>query len=309
MELRQLRYFLAVAQHKSFTRAAHAIHLSQPSLSIQIHALEDELGSPLFHRLGRQVALTDAGMVLYDYAKRALRDLDQAKETIREITGAERGQLTIGVLSTVNTYLIPPVVARFRRRFPNLAIHIYAQPSQDIEQELLSNQLDLGLCLLPTTAPRLVTKRLFTETLCLVGPRTARSLGTRTKMSNLANLPLVLMPTDYCLRKMIESACAHVGIHPNVSIEMSAPEGILEVVAQGAGWTILPELYVRHANKDLGLQVVKLYDPVPRHAVGFASLAHRYLGPAAHAFMDLCRTALDDIEAHRGLLSTDRCAS
>ncbi|RMH37169.1 MAG: LysR family transcriptional regulator [Nitrospirae bacterium] len=309
MELRQLRYFLAVAQHKNFTRAAQAIHLSQPSLSIQIQALEEELGAPLFHRLGRQVALTEAGMVLYDYARRALRDLDQAKDAIREINGAERGQLTIGVLSTVNTYLIPPVVARFRHQFPHLTIHIYAQPSRAIEQDLLDNQLDLGLCLLPTSSPRLITKRLFNETLCLVGPPTARPLGTRAKMSTLANLPLVLMPTDYCLRSMIETSCAHVGIRPNVSIEMTAPEGILEVVARGAGWTILPELYVRHANKGMSLQVVRLYDPVPRHAVGFASLAHRYLGPSAHAFMALCHTALEDIQANRDFPAAESCAS
>lgn len=296
MEMRQLRYFLAVAEHQNFTRAAEAVHVSQPSLSVQIRALEEELGSPLFHRLGRHVQLTEAGELLREHAERAVRDLEQAAQAIRELTGAERGRLLVGALSTVNTYLIPPVVSLFRKRFPRIQLQVHARPSLEIESDLLANRLDLGLCLLPVSDNRLAVAKLFDETLCLVGPPAKRLTRQRVRMREVGALPLILMPADYCLRKMIEAECAKVGVRPHVSIEMTSPEGILEAVNQGAGWTILPELYVRHRLAGHVLRVVELYDPVPRHPVGLAHLKKRHLGPAAQEFMHFCRTALSDLK-------------
>jgi DNA-binding transcriptional LysR family regulator len=96
---------------------------------------------------------------------------------------------------------------------------------------------------------------------------------------------------------MIESECAEAGVRPQVSVEMASPEGILEAVKQGAGMTILPELFVRHRIRGTVLRVIELYDPVPRHDVGVASLAHRYLGKAAQEFVRLCRAMLDDLQS------------
>jgi len=109
-------------------------------------------------------------------------------------------------------------------------------------------------------------------------------------------LPLVLLPSDYCLRKMIEAECADAGVRPQVSVEMTSPEGILEAVKEGAGLTILPELFVRHRIRGSMLRVIELYDPVPRHDVGVISLAHRHLGKAAQEFVRLCQTTLNDLQ-------------
>ena len=295
MEMRQLRYFLAIAQHRTFTRAAEAVHISQPSLSVQIMALEDELGTPLFDRLGRQVALTGAGRILFDHAERVVRELDQAAALIRELSGAHSGTLAVGTLSTVNSYLMPPLVCQFKERFPNVHLRIEASPSSDIEEQLAANRLDLGLCLLPVAHDHLVSTRLFDETLVLVAPSDMPLPSRRMRMRELAKLPLVLMPADYCLRKMIEAECAEAGIRPQVSVEMSSPEGILEAVKQGAGLTILPELYVRHRLRGAALRTIQLYDPIPRHAVGLVHLANRHLGLAAQEFGRMCRTTLSDL--------------
>jgi LysR family transcriptional regulator, cyn operon transcriptional activator len=294
MELRQLRYFLAVATHGNFTRAAEFSHVSQPSLSVQILSLEEELGSPLFNRMGRHVELTPAGLLLQEHAQRVLRDLEQAREDIRELIGAERGRLMIGAVSTVNTYLIPPVVSRFRQQHPNVHLQVQAQPSLDIENRLLSNQLDVGLCLLPLAQDRLTATKLLDETLCLVGPAQSHVplRTTKLRMRDLNDFPLVLMPVDYCLRKMIEAECAQAGVHPHVSIEMTSPEGILEAVTQGSGWTILPELYVQHRIKQYSLRMLKLYDPIPRHGVGFTYLPQRHLGTAAQSFLTDCQAVI-----------------
>ena len=296
MELRQLRYFLAVAECGNFTRGAEKVAISQPSLSVQIAALEDELGAPLFDRLGRHVALTEAGRLFQDNAERVIRETELATQSIRDLTGAEQGRLIVGVLSTVNSYLIPPLVCRFKQQFPRVHLQVHAQPSSIIEEAVAANRLDLGLCLLPAINDRLITSRLFTETLVLVSPPGVRLTAKRIRMRDLATLPLVLLPNDYCLRKMIEAECALVGVRPQVSVEMTSPEGILEAVKQGVGLTILPELFVRHRIGGSVLRLIELYDPIPRHDVGVVSLAHRHLGKAAQEFVRLCRTTLGDLQ-------------
>lgn len=302
MELRQLRYFLAVAEHRNFTRAADAVHVSQPSLSVQIQALEEELGSPLFDRMGRQVRLTPAGELLLEHAARAMRDLERAGDAIRELNGAERGRLVVGTLSTVNTYLIPRLVTEFRRRFPKIHLQVHARPSVEIESALVKNEMDIGVCLLPVSHEHLQATRLFDETLCLVGPAPVRGAPSRrrTRLRELGDLPLILMPADYCLRKMIEAECAEAGIRPQVAVEMTSPEGIVEAVTQGTGWTVLPELYVRHHLRGKALQIVELYDPIPRHAVGLVQLTRRHLGMAAQVFTRLCRETIETLRDRPG---------
>jgi len=299
MELRQLRYFLAVAEAQNFTRAAETVHVSQPSLSVQIAALEEELGAPLFDRLGRRVALTQAGQILQEHAQRIARELEQGAQAIQNLKEAGGGRLLVGVLSTVNSYLIPPLVSRFRQRFPLVHLQIQARPSADIVSDLLANKLDLGLCLLPVGSERLSASRLFDETLCLVAPADSRHLGARMRMKKLADLPLVLMPADYCLRKMIETQCAEAGVRPQVSVEMTSPEGILDAVKQGAGLTVLPELFVQHRLSG-ALRMIELYDPVPTHPVGLAHLANRHLGLAAQEFIRLCRSTLTGLHGEGG---------
>ena len=295
MEMRQLRYFLAVAECQNFTRGAEKMHVSQPSLSVQIAALEEELGAPLFDRLGRQAVLTEAGTLFRTHAERVMRETERAVLSVKELAGAEHGRLIVGTLSTVNSYLIPPVVCRFKQRFPNVHLHVQALPSSTIEKDLLENRIDVGLCLLPVSHDKLSSMRLFDETLVLIASPHFRLPGRRVRTKDLADLPLVLLPSDYCLRKMIEAECEQAGVQPRVSVEMTSPEGILEAVKQGIGLTILPELYVRRHMPGTTLRLVPLYDPVPRHTVGLAYVAHRHMGRAAEEFMRLCRLTLKDL--------------
>lgn len=297
MELRQLHYFMAVATHQNFSRAAEQVHVSQPSLSIQIGGLERELGTRLFDRLGRKVVLTQAGELFRVHAERALRELDQAAQVVHELLGAKRGRLVVGTLSTVNSYLIAPLVSRFKQRFPDIHLQVHAQPSSDIVSGLLANRLDIGICLLPLTHPHMTTVPLFEERLALIVPASMGIGKARTRMQDLAQLPLVLMPVDYCLRKMVEVECAKAGVHPRVVLEMSSPEGILQAVAEGTGATILPELYVRSRLPATRLQVIDLYDPTPCHTVGLAYLTKRYRGVAAEEFASLCQRTMQDLQS------------
>ena len=292
MELRHLRYFLAVASAHSFTKAAESLHVSQPSLSIQIRDLEKELGTRLFDRLGRTVGLTQTGLLFRDHAERALREVEQATQLIRELDGAQRGRLVVGTLATVNSYLIPVLVSRFKQRFPAVHLQVHAQPSSDIVSGLLANRLDLGLCLLPITEDHLTAVTLFNERLILVASSRHRVAQSRLRMKDLGGLPLVLMPADYCLRKMVEAECAQARVSPQVVIEMTSPEGILQAVAEGAGFTILPELYVRQRLGRTGLRIIDLYDPVPHHAVGLVYRQNRHQSLAAREFGTMCRSVM-----------------
>ena len=295
MELRQLRYFLAVATTLNFTRAAELVHIAQPSLSIQIGALEEELGAKLFDRLGRKVVLTQAGELFREHAGRILREVEQAAQVVQELQGAQRGRLIVGTLATVNSYLIPPLVSRFKQRFPGIHLQVHAQPSTDIVAGLLSNRLDVGICLLPVVHERLTAVPLFDERLTLVAPSDYPLTKSRMHMHELAGLPLVLMPVDYCLRKMVEAECTAAQVDPKVVLEMTSPEGILQAVAAGTGLTVLPELYVRLRPLGLALKTIALYDPIPHHAVGLVFRSDRYQNLAAKEFGNLCRETMSTL--------------
>lgn len=297
MELRHLRYFLAVATAQNFTKAADTLHVSQPSLSVQIRDLEEELGTRLFDRLGRTIALTQAGILFRDHAERALREVEQAAQLIRELDGAQRGRLVVGTLATVNSYLIPPLVSQFKQRFPGVHLQVHSQPSAEIVAGLMANRLDLGLCLLPVPEAQLTAIPLFDEQLVLVAPARHRLAQSRLRMKDLGGLPLVLMPADYCLRKMVEEECAQARVTTKVVLEMTSPEGILQAVAEGAGLTILPELYVRQRLAHSNLRMIDLYDPVPRHSVGLAYRMNRYQNLASKEFGTLCRSIMANLLA------------
>ncbi|HMU53451.1 MAG TPA: LysR substrate-binding domain-containing protein [Nitrospira sp.] len=299
MELRHLRYFIAVATAKNFTRAAEAMHVSQPSLSVQIRDLEEELGARLFDRLGRSIALTQAGLVFLEHAERAIRELERGAQVVGEVHGAQRGRLAVGTLATVNSYLIPPVVSRFKQRFPGVHLQVHSQPSMDIVDGLVGDRLDLGLCLLPVSREQLTTVRLFEERLVLIVPKRYPLTQSRLRMRDLGGLPLVLMPTDYCLRKMVEVECARAHVSPHVVLEMTSPEGILQAVEGGAGLSILPELYVRCRQRGPDVRVIDLHEPVPQHSVGLVYKTNRYQNLAAREFGLLCRTIMDEMPAGR----------
>ena len=130
MELRHLRYFLAIASAESFTKASETLHLSQPSLSVQIRGLEVELCTRLLDRLGRKVMLTQAGELFRDHAQRAIRELEQAAQLVQELHGAQRGRLVVGTLATVNSYLIASLVSQFKQRFPGFICKFTHTPRQ-----------------------------------------------------------------------------------------------------------------------------------------------------------------------------------
>jgi LysR family cyn operon transcriptional activator len=284
VELRQLRYFLAVADAVHFRRAAESLHVSQPTLSQQIRQLERELGTPLFDRIGRRVRLTVAGETFLRHARRVLHELEQAQVALLELDGLERGTLHVGAVQTLNTYLIPPIIARFAMAHPGVFLSVEELAASQIEQGLLRGRLDLGLSFAPPATDEIGSEPLFEEELVLIVSSRHRLAGRRRlRLKELEAEPLVLLPGAYYPRQLFDEKAREAGARPRVAVEINSIEGILATVRGSGGATVLPALAL--TKRDPGLRAVQLTEPTPRRRVGLLWRQGCYRSRAADAFM------------------------
>ncbi|MEM5299715.1 transcriptional regulator CynR [Burkholderia sp. JPY481] len=234
MLLRHIRYFLAVAEHQNFTRAAEALHVSQPTLSQQIRQLEDTLRTQLLDRSGRTVQLTDAGAAWARYARLALQDLDAGTRAIHDVSELSRGNMRLAVTPTFAAYLVGPVIDRFHGLHPGITIDIQEIPQDQIEAPLTDDKLDVGIAFEPVHAAEIESQPLFQETLgVVVSADHART--TRHKplsAQDFAKEPLVLLNKAFATRRYIDEYCARHRISPHVAIEVSSISAVCGLMLQ-----------------------------------------------------------------------------
>src|SRR5581483_4490949 len=230
MEVQQLRYFVAVADLKHFTKAAEATHVSQPALSKQIAVLERELGSRLFNRARGNVTLTPSAEVLLPYARRVLADIDTARTEVRELGGLERGRLRLGATPTLLTGFLPALLKGFHDAHAGIELFVEESGSRDLVHALADGSLDLALIILPLHAhdPALRTEKLFEEDLVVVsdGSIKARSL----RVPDLERYPLVMFREGYDLRDVTLAALRRVRVTPRLAIEGGEMDAVLRFV-------------------------------------------------------------------------------
>lgn len=292
MELRHIRYFLAVADALHFTKAADRMHVSQPALSAQIKQLEQEVGVPLFDRSGRSVQLTRAGTIFREHARNVLRELELAQSAIAEAEGLQRGALTIGVLQTVNAYVMPQVVTQFVRRYPLISLKLEELSGQDIERRVCDGQLDIGVGFDPPTSGKLECQSLFEEDMVLITARRHRlAKRQHLALAALADEPLALLSTDFCARRLIDDSFRAVQVHPNIAVESNSIEGILATVRAGQLATILPRLALGDGS-DATLQLVLLTDPALKRGVGLLWKKGGYRSAAVMALAEQVKSVV-----------------
>lgn len=285
MELRQLRYFVAVADERHFTRAARTQFVSQPALSQQIQALEREVGAPLFDRLGRHVELTAAGRVLLEHARRVLREVENARAALEDVRGGVRGDLTIATIQTANVGFLVDVIARFHQTHPGVMVRVREERSDAVASVLRAGGAQLGLAYVPLEdAEDLCWTELYTEELVLVVPADDPRAATSMATGQVADVPLIVPPGGYCLRQGVNDVLSEAGARQNVVAEIAAIEGICAAVRSRMGCAILPARYVIPRAQREGLGVVRLIDPTPRRRVGFVASTQRYVCTATAAF-------------------------
>ena len=248
MELKQLRYFLSVAELGSFSRAAVQLSVAQPILSRQIRALEHDLNTELFYRNGRGIVLSEAGKLLETYAKEIIQTASKASFEIMAMKAAPRGRITIAMPPSIGWVLTAPLVMRCRGEFPMIALHVVEGFSGHVTEWLSTGRIDIGVVYNAPRLPSLLTEPLLEERLVLLGPANdpAAVGGGTVPASRLEDVPLILPARPHGLRLLIDRTLEKLGIVANVQLELDAMASTLGLVEAGAGYAILCDAAVRH---------------------------------------------------------------
>lgn len=291
MELHQLRYFAAVADLGSFTKAAERCDVAQPSLSQQIIKLERELRQPLFERLGRSIRLTEAGRTLYSHAVEVLRSVDEIRDRVAAATDPEAATVNIGAIPTIAPYLLPPLLRAFARRRPRATVTLQENLTDFTIRGCLEGDLDVGVIASDPQHELLDGTALFTEELLLAMPRRHRlSRKRRITWDQIAEEPFVLMNEMHCLGEQIVGFCKQQGGLPPVRCRSVQLLTIQELVSQGYGVSLVPAM-AREMDRGRKCEYRSLADPRPTRTIRLIWHKHRYRSPPAEEFVCLAKEA------------------
>lgn len=284
MELHQLQYFLAVARHLHFTRAAEELHVAQPSVSQQIRKLEAELGTKLFHRMKRHIALTAAGEALLPRARRILAEMEEARLEIQELSGLTKGSLRVGSTPSVGMHLLPQAIAQFHQAYPGITLLFREAGSLTLVQSLEAGELDLAIVTMPVRNPVLETVPLLEERLVLaVPPGRFFVPDGEVSLADLKGVPFVMFQDGYDLREVTLSACRKAGFDPEIVIEGGEMDSVLRFVSAGLGVALVPEMVAREPSA--GFVAVPLVEPKLTRKLAIARRRDRYMSSAARQFV------------------------
>jgi LysR family cyn operon transcriptional activator len=265
MEIRQLRYFLDIAETEHLTQSAHKLFMTQSTLSHGLRQLEQELNVSLFERLGRGLKLSQAGAEFRVFATRALKEIEAGRMALAELNGLQSGRLTVGAFPTFLNTVLPATVAAFSASFPKVMIEVRDLRADPIAEQVLRGELDLGIAFHPTEHAEIETETLFDERLVLAVRATHPLAARRTlTMKQLAGVPLALLPRSFATRKLIEDHLRQAGVSALVRVEMESVDALLGVCRCGDLASIVPERAARQAPD---LHVIALTAPkIVRHA-------------------------------------------
>ncbi|MFI5044063.1 MAG: LysR substrate-binding domain-containing protein [Acidimicrobiales bacterium] len=270
MNLRDLQYLVAVADHRHFGRAAEACFVSQPTLSTQIIKLEKELGVPLIERSPRHILLTDAGEQVVERARVILGETDTIVSIARHAQDPESGTIRLGLFPTLAPYLLPHVVPEIHRRFPDLELLLIEEKTDEILDRLRSGRLDLAILALPVHDPHLHSEDLFSEDFLLAVPADHRLADTEgpVDLSVLAGEHVLLLEEGHCMRDQALAVCRLAGTGERTGFRATSLETLRQMVAAGVGITLLPELAVQSPVPASGdIRLIRFADPVPNREI------------------------------------------
>lgn len=291
MELRQLRYLLALAETGHVGKAAELVHITQPGLSQQIRKLEDELGIRLIERSRSGIELSPAGHVLLPFARAVLRQIQDARAALTDLDRTIRGPVVIGTLQAINIGLLPKAIARLVDANNDVQVQAVELAAIEIESGLQEGRLDLGVGFLPVTQnpDGFSTEHLFQEHLVLVVRRQHVLANCEyLPIARLPELPLALLPARFQVRRILDEAARVAGIGPRVVVQMDNVHSLLELVRASDLGTILPAMAAPESSRTLCC--IPLRDPVPSCAVGLVWRRHGFRSLASRALAAELRT-------------------
>lgn len=270
MNLRDLQYLVAVDEHRHFGRAAEASFVSQPTLSMQLKKLENELGVALVERNPGHVVLTEAGRQVADRARVILGEVDTIRGIARQAADPESGSVRIGLFPTLAPYFLPHVVPNVHRRFPHLELLLVEEKTEVVHRRLREGRLDVGLMALPVDDDHLCSEVLFDEDFVLAVPAhhpLAASDGP-VDPSVLASEHVLLLEEGHCLRQQALDVCRLAGASERTGFRATSLETLRQMVAAGVGVTLLPRLAVQPPVPPSGdVRLLPFAEPVPRRRI------------------------------------------
>ena len=299
MNLRDLKYLVALADHRHFGKAADASFVSQPTLSTQIRKLEDELGVALVERAPRKVMLTPVGREIVERARRIVAEVDQLGEVARRSRDPEAGTVRLGIFPTLGPYLLPHVVPRIRKRFPQLELLLVEEKSDVLLQRLREGTLDAALLALPLHDDQLHAEFLFEEPFLLAVPE-SHPLANHGPLAldDLSSQTLLLLEDGHCLRDQALDVCRTAGAGENGGFRATSLETLRPMVAANVGVTLLPSLAVKPpvAQSD-AIRLLPFRDPQPSRRIAMvwrrSSAMGDFLVQLASEFKRLPRELLE----------------
>jgi len=291
LQVTHLRTLQAIARHGSFSRAAQALNLTQPAVSMQVRHLERALGQPLLERVGKRAFPTRAGELLLAHADRALRELEAGVERVQQLRGVVAGRVRLGTSASISIYLLPPGLRRFRARYPETEVVIVTGNAAEITRAVVANELDVGLVSLPVRDRELSVTPFFRDQLVAIAPPEAKWRRTRAvDAPTLAGHSLILFEAGATLRRIIDGWFHRAGVAPRAPMEMGNTEAIKKLVEAGLGLSVTSWFSVATEVRQRTLTAIRLTPPLERQ-IGLVRRKDKPKTPALDAFV----AALDEL--------------
>lgn len=295
MNLQQLRYFLAAAEHESFTGAARSLYIAQPSLSEQIRQLEAELGVELFARVGRGIALTAAGRTFRPEAERVLAAVEHATDVVRDVRELRGGTISFGMFGTASAYLVSGLAEEFRRRYPDVRLRLVGQNSSLVADAVRAGRLEAALVVLPIDDDGLELRRVHSEELVVVSKTPAHVADPMT-MERFAELPLILYDAEYGwadpTRRQLAERAQTTGVTLRPVVEVEDMEAALQLAQRGLGATVVARATLRDRRGARSLHVVPFAEPM-WEAFAFIGRRDAPISPGTRVVVEMLERRLE----------------
>jgi LysR family hydrogen peroxide-inducible transcriptional activator len=294
MNLRDLRYLVALADERHFGKAAERCFVSQPTLSAQVRKLEEYLGVPLVERQPKRVALTPTGEKIVRRARLLLQEADAIVELARNDRDPLAGPLKLALIPTVGPYLLPHVAGRLRKELPRLKLMLYEYQTEPLLEKLRAGEIDLGIIALPVMLDGLESAELYEEPFTLAVPAShALAEHERIKVDDLRGETLLLLEDGHCLRDQALEVCSRIRVNEAQDYRATSLETLRQMVAAGHGITLLPELAAETpVGTARGLRIKPFSRPAPSRTIGAVWRKSTTRAPAIEAIVEVVRGAM-----------------